>query len=137
MIRTYASAAPVIYVLGIAEHFHKSTTFGYLITSMFCHLSPWKSHSFAVACELFGRRAVNIVAFPIYVLTFIGQAWAHNMETLLIMRFFGGVFGSAPLMTGGGLLADMWGVSGRTIPSAIFLTGVVIGPCIATVTGGL
>lgn len=62
---------------------------------------------------------------------------ATNMETLLIMRFLGGVFGSAPMAAGGGLLADMWNVSGRTIPSAIFLLCVLIGPCIATTTGGL
>ena len=72
-----------------------------------------------------------------YLLTFVGQALAQNMETLLIMRFFGGVFGSAPLATGGALLADMWNFSGRTIPSAIFLTCVLVGPCIATITGGL
>ena len=77
------------------------------------------------------------MALSIYLLTFIGQALAHNMETLLAMRFFGGVFGSAPLATGGGLLADMWGVSGRTIPSAVFLTSVLIGPSIATIAGGL
>jgi MFS transporter, DHA1 family, multidrug resistance protein len=96
-----------------------------------------KISQFTVASELFGRRAVLLVALSIYLLTFIGQALAHNMEALLIMRFFGGVFGSAPLATGGGLLADMWDVSGRTIPSAVFLTSVLIGPSIATIAGGL
>ena len=96
-----------------------------------------KISRFAVASELLGRRVVIFVAFSIYLLTFIGQALAHNMETLLIMRFFGGVFGSAPVATGGGILADMWDVSGRTTPSAIFLTCVLIGPCLATIVGGL
>jgi DHA1 family multidrug resistance protein-like MFS transporter len=90
-----------------------------------------------VASELFGRRAVLLVVLSIYLLTFIGQALAHNMETLLIMRFFGGVFGSAPLATGGGILADMWDVPGRTAPSAVFLTSVFIGPSLATIVGGL
>lgn len=92
---------------------------------------------FNVASELFGRRAVLAVAFSVYLLTFIGQALAHNMETLLIMRFFGGVFGSVPLITSGGVLADLWGASGRTVPSAIFLVCVVVGPCTATMVGGL
>ena len=35
MIRTYASVAPVVDTSDIAEYFHKSTTVGYLITSMF------------------------------------------------------------------------------------------------------
>ena len=35
MIRTYASAAPVVDTQEIARHFHKSPTVGYLITSMF------------------------------------------------------------------------------------------------------
>lgn len=95
------------------------------------------SQFITVASELLGRRAVLLVAFSVYLLTFIGQALAHNMETLLAMRFLGGVFGSAPLATGGGILADMWNVPGRTIPSAIFLTSVLIGPSIATIAGGL
>lgn len=90
-----------------------------------------------VVSELLGRRPVILLASSIYLLTFIGQALAHNMETLLIMRFFGGVFGSAPLATGAGLLADMWDVSGRTIPSAVFLTAILVGPSIATIAGGL
>ena len=77
------------------------------------------------------------MAFSAYLLTFIGQALPRNMETLLVMRFLGGVFGSAPLATGGGVLADMWDAPGRTIPSAIFLTCVFIGPCTATIVGGL
>lgn len=92
---------------------------------------------FVVASELFGRRVVGVAAFSAYLLTFIGQALPHNMETLLVMRFFGGVFGCAPLTTGGGVLADVWDASGRTIPSAIFLTCVFVGPCIATIAGGL
>jgi len=77
------------------------------------------------------------VAFSVYVLTFIGQALAHNMETLLIMRFLGGFFGSAPLATGGGLLADLWTPSGITVPATVYLTCVIIGPSIATIAGGL
>ena len=98
---------------------------------------PPEISQFAIASELLGRRAVLVVAFSIYVITFIGQALAHNMETLLVMRFLGGIFGSAPLATGGGLLADLWSASGRTIPSAIFLTCIIIGPCVATTVDGL
>jgi DHA1 family multidrug resistance protein-like MFS transporter len=96
-----------------------------------------KISRFNAASELFGRRGVLLVALSTYLLTFIGQALAHNIETLLVMRFFGGVFGSAPLATGGGLLADMWDTSGRTIPSAVFLTSVLVGPSLATIAGGL
>ena len=35
MVRTYASAAPVVDTTRIAQDFHKSATVGYLITSMF------------------------------------------------------------------------------------------------------
>jgi len=96
-----------------------------------------KISQFTAASELFGRRAVLVVTFSVYLLTFIGQALAHNMETLLVMRFLGGVFGSAPLVTGGGLLVDMWNVSGRTVPFATFMTCIIIGPGIATIIGGL
>ncbi|KAF9648346.1 MFS general substrate transporter [Thelephora ganbajun] len=133
---TYASAAPVIDTFRIARHFHKSATIGYLITSMFLFGYVFGPAIWGPSSELIGRRAVLLVALSIYLLTFIGQALAHNMETLLVMRFLGGVFGSAPLATGGGLLADMWNIPGRTIPAAIFLTCVIVGPSIATIAGG-
>lgn len=90
-----------------------------------------------VASELIGRRVVLLFAFILYLLTFIGQALAHNMETLLVMRFLGGVFGSAPLVVGGGIIADLWKISDAKVPSAIFITSVIIGPSIATIVGGL
>ena len=96
-----------------------------------------KISQFIIGSELFGRRIVLIVALSMYLLTFIGQALAQNMETLLTMRFFGGVFGSVALAVGGGIRADMWDVPGRTVPSAVLLTCVIIGPCIATIAGGL
>lgn len=39
-----------------------------------------------------------------YTLIFLGAALAKNIETVLVLRFFSGAFGVAPLITSGGML---------------------------------
>jgi MFS family permease len=36
-----------------------------------------------------------------------GAAGSNNIETLIILRFLAGVFGSSPLTNAGGVIADM------------------------------
>ena len=112
-------------------------SFGDLVRFLLQTSRSTKVSRFVVASEIMGRRAVLLIAFTLYLLTFVGQALAQNIETLLIMRFFGGVFGSAPLAAGGGIIVDLWDVRDRAVPSTVYLTSVIIGPSIATIAGGL
>lgn len=41
-----------------------------------------------------------------------GAAGAQNIETLIILRFFAGAFGSSPLTNSGGVIADMFNAKG-------------------------
>lgn len=49
-----------------------------------------------------------------------GAAGAQNIQTLLILRFFAGTFGSSPLTNSGGVIADMFSAKGRGLANAIF-----------------
>lgn len=62
-------------------------------------------------------------------------AVAQNLETIMLIRFFGGVFGSAPLATIGGIFADTYGPVHRGIAIAVFSATVFLGPALGPVVG--
>ena len=52
-----------------------------------------------------------------------GAAGAQNIETLLILRFFAGAFGSSPLTNSGGVIADMFSAKGMFMLSLNSVAG--------------
>lgn len=86
--------------------------------------------------ELFGRRAVFVWTLSIYTLFHIGQALAQNIHTLLITRFFCGVFACAPLSNAGGVIADMWDPISRGLAMSFFSTTVSLGPVLGPIVAG-
>lgn len=86
--------------------------------------------------EIYGRNAVYFSTFLISNLFCMGCALAPNMQTLLVCRFFGGVFGAAPLSNSGGSLAD---ISDSLLRSWLFPTFSClsyVGPALAPLIGG-
>ena len=61
---------------------------------------------------------------------------AQNVETIMICRFLGGVFGSAPLAIIGGALADFWGPVDRGAALGLFAGATFIGPIAGPIMGG-
>lgn len=86
--------------------------------------------------ELLGRQVVFRVTMLIYTLFILGQALAHNYETLLITRFLAGVFAAAPLTNSTGVLVDIWDPARRGHAVAIFAACVYLGPVCGPVVGG-
>lgn len=72
-----------------------------------------------------------------YSLLQLGQALAPNVQTLLVTRFFAGVFASAPLTNSGGVIADIWDPVGRGLATSIFTAAVFVGPVCGPLIGGL
>ena len=64
------------------------------------------------------------------------SAVSKDLQTLLITRFFAGVFGCAPLSNVGGVLADIWPASQRGAALLVWGLAVVIGPLIGPIVGG-
>lgn len=65
-----------------------------------------------------------------------GAAGAPNIQTLIILRFFAGTFGSSPLTNSGGVIADMFSARQRGLATAIFATAPFLGPSIGPIAGG-
>jgi DHA1 family multidrug resistance protein-like MFS transporter len=62
-------------------------------------------------------------------------ATAENFQTLMLARFFAGVFASCPLAVVGGAFSDLFGNETRGIAIALFSALVFIGPFISPIVG--
>ncbi|KZT38285.1 MFS general substrate transporter [Sistotremastrum suecicum HHB10207 ss-3] len=133
---TFASSAPSTATLAIAETFGISDELSILVTSLFLCGYIGGPILWSGLSELYGRRIVFVITMLIYTLFTLGQALAQNPQTLLVTRFFAGLFASAPLANGGGALADIWGPVGRGPAIAAFTASVFIGPIIGPIVGG-
>lgn len=58
--------------------------------------------------ELYGRQYVYLVSIGGLALFSAGTAGSSNIETVLILRFLGGAFGSSPFTNAAGVIADMF-----------------------------
>lgn len=87
--------------------------------------------------ELRGRKLPMVLgAFGLGVFM-IGAAVGKDLQTVLICRFFGGVFGAAPLTCGAAVIADLFDNSERGIAISIYSLAGFGGPFVAPTVGGL
>jgi DHA1 family multidrug resistance protein-like MFS transporter len=86
--------------------------------------------------ELYGRKYPLFIGFFIFAIFQIPVAVAQNLQTIMLCRFFGGVFGSAPLGIVGGQLTDFWGPLDRGVAMTIFAGATFIGPVAGPIAGG-
>lgn len=86
--------------------------------------------------ELFGRQYLWIFPNIVYVLFNIPCAVAKNIQTLLICRFFCGIFASAPLTLAGGTISDIWDNNERGFAIALFAAAPYGGPVLGPIVGG-
>ena len=133
-----ASFDSALFAAGTAEaskEFAVSKEVGILGTSLFVLgfafgpiWAPWS--------EFMGRRwplCVGMIGCSIFN---IGSAAAKDIQTLLICRFFAGVFGASPLTVVPAVLADIYDNVHRGVAISIYALTVFGGPLIAPFIGG-
>ena len=86
--------------------------------------------------ELYGRQVVYFVTFMAFVAFNAGCAGAQNTWTILILRFFGGSFGSSPLTNAGGVVADLFTAKERGLAMSLFSIAPFMGPVLGPIVGG-
>jgi len=86
--------------------------------------------------ELYGRQVLFFGTYAMLTAFNAGAAGSQNIQTLLILRFFAGAFGSSPLTNAGGVIADMFEASKRGVAMSIFATAPFLGPTIGPIVGG-
>ncbi|GKZ86077.1 hypothetical protein AnigIFM56816_000928 [Aspergillus niger] len=86
--------------------------------------------------EVFGRRNVFSVTFALLTAFNAGAAGSKNIQTLVILRFLAGFFGSSPFGNAGGTIADLFPAAKRGIAISLFAAAPLCGPTIGPVIGG-
>ncbi|MRG72117.1 Bcr/CflA family efflux MFS transporter [Alphaproteobacteria bacterium HT1-32] len=86
--------------------------------------------------DRFGRRPVVIIGFSLYTLASIACAFAWNIETLIIARFFQAVGGCSGVVIARAAVRDIYGP--RESARVLALLGAAMGlaPAISPVIGG-
>lgn len=86
--------------------------------------------------ELYGRQVLFIGTYGALTAFNAGAAGSQNIQTLLILRFFAGAFGSSPLTNAGGVIADIFPASQRGLAMSVFSAAPFMGPTIGPIVGG-
>lgn len=86
--------------------------------------------------ELYGRMIPIYIGLIACMIFQIPTAVAQNVETIMLSRFFGGLFGSSSIVVTAGALSDFWGPVDRGLALGIYAGTTFIGPTMAPVIGG-
>ncbi|KAE8149351.1 major facilitator superfamily domain-containing protein [Aspergillus avenaceus] len=91
---------------------------------------------FAPFSELKGRYIPLVLCMFGFTVFSFATAVSKDVQSLFILRFFTGFFGSGPLALAGPAFADMFSPQQRGVPIVMFCLMVFIGPLAAPFTGG-
>lgn len=91
---------------------------------------------FAPLSEVFGRKYGVLLPFLISCLFTFITAISYNVPSMMICRFLAGFFAGAPIVSAGGVLADLWDPSFRGAAFALYAcfvaNGASFGPVISS-----
>ncbi|WVQ64792.1 uncharacterized protein L199_002961 [Kwoniella botswanensis] len=90
---------------------------------------------FAPISELYGRQIAYTSSQVTYCIFFLGTGFSNDMATLIVLRFFCGVFASVPPSLGVATCADMYEPSQRGKPISIYALGPLSGPILGNMLG--
>jgi DHA2 family multidrug resistance protein len=87
--------------------------------------------------KLFGRKKYYIISIIIFTISSYMCGQAGSLVMLVIWRFVQGIGGGALLSTSQGILFDAFEPAKRPMASAMFGMGIVLGPTIGPILGGI
>ncbi|KAJ8586462.1 MFS general substrate transporter [Rhizopogon salebrosus TDB-379] len=133
-----AAAASSSYVMGYSSMIRDldctlfQATIGLSMFALGIGLAPLVTSSFS---EEFGRSPFYIVSSLMFMLTEVMIALAPNVQTVIVARLLGGVFGSTGTTLVAGTIADIWLPHQRGFPMSLYALGIIasmgLGPTIA------
>ncbi|KAI9722945.1 MAG: hypothetical protein M1812_001394 [Candelaria pacifica] len=86
--------------------------------------------------EIYGRKPAVLAPYFLAAVFSFGTATAKDIQTVMLTRFFAGLFGSAPVTNTGGVLADIWSPTQRGTAIVGYAFAVVGGPILGPIAGG-
>ncbi|GAM85273.1 hypothetical protein ANO11243_032770 [Dothideomycetidae sp. 11243] len=120
----------------VSQYFHEeSETLLSFVVSVYLIGYAFGPLLAAPLCEIYGRALVYQVTNMLFVVFTIACAVAPTFNSLIAFRFLAGSAGAAPLVLGGGTIADLYVREERGAKMAIFAMGPLIGPVVGPVAG--
>ncbi|KAL1976372.1 hypothetical protein VTN31DRAFT_2654 [Thermomyces dupontii] len=133
---TCTSSMYVMIYGQITEEFHCSTLVATVGLSTYVFGLGVGPLVLAPLSEFYGRRIIYIVSFAVFSLWLIPCAVAQNIETMIIVRFFAGLAGSAFLSVAGGTVGDMFPRQELGAPMMFYTASPFVGPELGPLVGG-
>ncbi|KAF2798597.1 MFS general substrate transporter [Melanomma pulvis-pyrius CBS 109.77] len=137
-----ATWASTIYNSGLSQVQHQFNVGSEVaLLGMSLYLLGYFTNAFgpllwAPMSEAYGRKvSILLPVFGLMIFS-IASAVAKDVQTIIISRFFGGVFGGAPLSNVGGVMVDIWSPTQRGNTLIIWGITVIVGPLVAPIVGG-
>lgn len=133
MSATWASSSYSAGTEQIAREFHVGKQVSVLGTTLFLFGFGLGPLLWAPLSEVYGRRLAVLTPMFIAICFSFGSAVSKDFQTLMLTRFFGAFFASAPVTNSGGVLGDLFSPAWRALAMAGYSMAVVGGPCLAPI----
>jgi DHA1 family multidrug resistance protein-like MFS transporter len=133
MTASWASACYSPGTAQIAAEFNVGNQVSILGTSLFLIGFGIGPLLWAPLSEVFGRRLAVFAPMFVAICFSFGSATAKDFQTLMITRFFGAFFASAPVTNTGGVLGDLFSPAQRGYAIAGYAMAVVGGPLVGPI----
>lgn len=133
MSATWASSAYSAGTRQIAAEFNVGNQVAVLGTTLFLFGFGLGPLLWAPLSEVYGRRLAVLTPMFVAICFSFGSAAAKDFQTLMITRFFGAFFASAPVTNTGGVLGDLYSPAWRALAMAGYAMAVVGGPCLGPI----
>lgn len=130
MTATWASSSYSAGTRQVAEEFHVGDQVAVLGTTLFLFGFGVGPLLWAPLSEVFGRKLAVLTPMFVAMCFSFGSATAKDLQTLMLTRFFGAFFASAPVTNTGGVLGDLFSPAWRALALAGYAMAVVGGPCL-------
>ncbi|CZR56685.1 probable MFS multidrug transporter [Phialocephala subalpina] len=133
---TWASSVYAPAITQISTQYHVGNEVGLLGLSFLLLGFGLGPLLWAPLSEVYGRKPAVLAPYFIAGCFSFGTATAKDIQTVLITRFFAGLFGSAPVTNTGGVLGDIWSPGQRGTAIVGYAFAVVGGPTLGPIAGG-
>jgi len=133
MTATWASSSYSAGTRQVAQHFNVGNEVATLGTTLFLFGFGLGPLLWAPLSEVYGRRLAVLCPMFVAICFSFGSATAKDFQTLMLTRFFGAFFASAPVTNTGGVLGDLYDPSWRAIAMAGYAMAVVGGPVLGPI----
>ncbi|PTU21227.1 hypothetical protein P175DRAFT_0509698 [Aspergillus ochraceoroseus IBT 24754] len=135
-VGSFTSAVFSAAIGPISEEFHIAREIASLGVTLFVLGFAAGPTIWAPASELIGRRwPLSIGIFGCGIFT-VACATANDVQTIMLTRFFAGLFAASPISIVPAVFADLFPTAQRGIVMSIFCMAVFIGPFAAPFVGG-